>query len=79
VSALEAVYGSPGFCIGFNVGTSSGASIEHLHCHVIPHHADRLELPKMVSSETRLKVEDPQEALKKIREAFAETEKKNSL
>ena len=79
VSALEAVYGSPGFCIGFNVGTSSGASIEHLHCHVIPHQADRLELPKMVSSETRLKVEDPQEALKKIREAFAETEKKNSL
>lgn len=72
ISALEAVYGSPGFYIGYNVGISSGASIEHLHCHLIPHQADRLELLKMVSSETRLRLEDPREALKKIQEAFAE-------
>lgn len=74
VSALEAVYGSPGFYVGFNIGTSSGASIEHLHCHVIPHQADRLELQKIVSSENRVRMEEPREALKKIQEAFAEAE-----
>ena len=78
LSALEAVYGSPGFYIGFNMGATSGASIEHLHCHVIPHQADQLELPRMVSSGTRVKLEDPLEALRKIQEAFAEAEENNS-
>ena len=77
MSALEAVYGSSGFYIGYNVGSSSGASIEHLHCHVIPHRANRLELPKMVSSKARLGLEDSREALRKIREAFAQAEGKN--
>ena len=78
MSALEAVYGSPGFYIGYNIGASSGASIEHLHCHVIPHQADRLELPKMVSSKTPLRLEDSREALNKIRKAFKQAERKNS-
>jgi len=78
MSALEAVYGSPGFYIGFNIGASSGASIQHLHCHVVPHQADELDLPKMVTSGSRLKKEDSREALEKIRQAFEETEGKNS-
>jgi len=77
MSALEAVCGSPGFYVGFNQGVSSGASIEHLHCHVIPHQAKRLELAKMVSSKTRLRLEDPRKALIKIRKAFKEAEGKS--
>jgi len=75
MSALEAVYKSPGFYIGFNVGASSGASIEHLHCHVIPHQSDRLELPSMVGSGTRVELEDPLETLKKVKKAFGKAGK----
>ncbi|HUU28752.1 MAG TPA: HIT domain-containing protein [archaeon] len=72
MSALEAVYRPTGFNIGFNIGSSSGASIEHLHCHVIPRYRNEIGFVEMVSSGSRILVEDPRETLKKIRHSFAE-------
>ena len=57
--ALEALYNPRGFNIGFNVGQASGASIEHIHCHVIPRHRNEIGLVEMISQGSRVLVEDP--------------------
>ncbi|MBN2288884.1 MAG: HIT domain-containing protein [Candidatus Glassbacteria bacterium] len=75
ITALEKVYAPTGFNIGYNQGKSSGASIEHLHCHIIPRHRNEIGLLEMISRGSRVLVEDPLETLEKLRAAFAETGK----
>ncbi|MEM2907253.1 MAG: HIT domain-containing protein [Candidatus Odinarchaeota archaeon] len=36
IKLLKKVYNPPGFNIGLNIGENSGASIRHLHVHVVP-------------------------------------------
>ena len=72
--ALEALYNPRGFNIGFNVGQASGASIEHIHCHVIPRHRNEIGLVEMISQGSRVLVEDPMETREKLREVLDETE-----
>ncbi|HLA40594.1 MAG TPA: HIT domain-containing protein [Candidatus Glassbacteria bacterium] len=68
---LEEVYGPRGFNIGYNVGAFSGASIEHLHCHLVPRHRNEIGLLEMISEGSRVLVEDPGDTLEKIRRACA--------
>jgi len=72
--ALEALYNPRGFNIGFNVGQASGASIEHIHCHVIPRHRNEIGLVEMISQGSRVLVEDPMETREKLRAVLDETE-----
>ena len=72
--ALEALYNPRGFNIGFNVGQASGASIEHIHCHVIPRHRNEIGLVEMISQGSRVLVEDPMETREKFRAVLDETE-----
>ena len=74
MAVLEAVYGPSGFNIGYNIGRSSGASIEHIHCHVVPRHRNEIGLLEMISQGSRVIVEEPHETLNKLRKAFAELE-----
>ena len=67
---LESVYGPRGFNIGYNVGDTSGASIEHLHCHIVPRHRNEIGVLEMISDGSRVIVEDPSETLDKLREAW---------
>jgi len=71
---LEALYNPRGFNIGFNVGQASGASIEHIHCHVIPRHRNEIGLVEMISQGSRVLVEDPMETREKFRAVLDETE-----
>ena len=71
---LEALYNPRGFNIGFNVGQASGASIEHIHCHVIPRHRNEICLVEMISQGSRVLVEDPMETREKFRAVLDETE-----
>ena len=67
---LESLYNPSGFNIGYNIGSSSGASIEHMHCHIIPRHPNEIGLVEMISEGSRVLVEDPMETRDKLREAF---------
>lgn len=67
---LEAVYHPSGFNVGFNIGEASGASIEHLHQHVVPRYARELGFVDITAG-AKIIIEDPQTTLTKLREAFA--------
>ncbi len=67
---LEAVYQPLGFNIGFNIGEASGASIEHLHQHVVPRYHRELGFVDITAG-AKIIIEDPQVTLTKLKEAFA--------
>ncbi len=71
---LESSYGPRGFNIGYNMGVTSGASIEHLHCHIVPRHRNEIGVLEMVSGGTRVIVEDPNVTLDKLRKAWRTAE-----
>ncbi|MFH1069452.1 MAG: HIT domain-containing protein [Candidatus Glassbacteria bacterium] len=74
MTVLEKVYGARGFNVGYNVGSFSGASIEHLHCHLVPRHRNEIGLLEMISQGSRVLVEDPNITLEKIRRAYESNE-----
>jgi len=75
MQALESLYNPRGFNIGYNIGRASGASIEHLHCHIIPRHRNEIGLVEMISEGSRVLVEDPLDTCEKLRAALKKTGK----
>lgn len=71
MDVLEELYSPAGFNVGYNVGPTSGASIEHIHCHLVPRHRNEIGLLEMISEGSRVLVEDPRETLARLRPAFA--------
>jgi ATP adenylyltransferase len=67
---LDEIYNPRGYNIGYNVGATSGASIEHLHCHLVPRHRNETGVVEMVSEGSRVIVEDPNVTLEKLRDAW---------
>ncbi|MCE5273064.1 HIT domain-containing protein [bacterium] len=70
MGVLDELYSPAGFNVGYNIGPTSGASIEHIHCHLVPRHRNELGLLEMISQGTRVLVEDPHETLAKLRATF---------
>ncbi len=70
MEVLDELYGPAGFNVGYNIGPTSGASIEHIHCHLVPRHRNEIGLLEMISQGSRVLVEDPNETLNKLRAAF---------
>lgn len=58
MNLLEALYSNKGFNIGYNMGENSGASIEHLHCHIVPRYPNELGFVDVISG-SKLIIEDP--------------------
>lgn len=69
LNIIEKLYSPEGFNLGYNIGHVSGASIEHLHLHVIPRYKNEIGLIDIVGK-ARVIVEDPNKTLKKFKEAF---------
>jgi ATP adenylyltransferase len=65
---LEDVYHPAGFNIGYNMGRSAGASLPHLHQHIIPRYQNEIGLAEIVAG-TRVLVEDPRRSLERLKEA----------
>ena len=63
---LNEIYHPHGFNIGFNEG-SAGASIPHLHCHLVPRYGSELGYIDIIG-ETRVVVESLETVMKKIKE-----------
>ncbi len=77
MKVLRKYYHPRGFNIGYNIGDCSGASIKHLHCHIVPRYQNELGFVDILGG-SKIYVEDPRRVLEKLRQAFvleAETDK----
>lgn len=69
LNVLESVYAPHGFNIGYNIGEASGASIAHLHLHIVPRYRREIGFIDIIAG-AKVIVEDPNVSLARLREAF---------
>lgn len=67
---LKSEFGPDGFNVGYNLGHGSGASIPHLHLHIIPRYNNEVGFTDVLAG-TRLVVSDPVEIRDRIRQRFS--------
>ncbi len=72
LDVLESVYSPHGFNLGYNVGDAGGASIAHLHLHIVPRYRRETGFIDIIAG-TKIIVEDPNVSLARVREAFEKT------
>ena len=70
LDVLDERYGPHGYNVGYNIGTGAGASIEHLHLHVVPRFRNEIGFLDVLGG-TRVHVDDPRAARKALMRAFA--------
>ena len=58
VSLIERTHAPSGFNIGYNMGAVAGASIDHLHLHVMPRYPREIGIADLVAGQ-RVLIEDP--------------------
>jgi ATP adenylyltransferase len=58
IDIVEQEYQAQGFNIGFNMGKAAGASIDHLHEHLIPRYNSEIGIADFLSGK-RVMIEDP--------------------
>lgn len=68
---LDKVYQPSGYNIGFNIGEASGASIDHIHQHIVPRYSRELGFVDITAG-AKIIIEDPNVTLEKLREAFSD-------
>ena len=69
LDVLDDLYSPSGFNFGYNMGDFSGASISHIHMHVIPRYRNELGFIDIIGG-AKIIVEDPLITMKRLREAF---------
>jgi len=70
LNVLEEIYTPHGFNLGYNLGRAGGASIEHLHLHIVPRYIRETGFIDIIGG-AKIIVEDPNITLSRVREAFA--------
>lgn len=66
---LEEEFSPSGFNIGYNIGEGSGASIPHLHQHVVPRYPNEIGFLDVLAG-SRVVVVDPQEVMERLKKRF---------
>ncbi len=74
LDVLDAAYKPAGYNIGFNIGRPAGASIEHLHLHIVPRYPNEAGFLDILS-ETRSIVESPKQTVEKLKSYFRKISK----
>ena len=69
LEALDTLYHPSGYNIGFNMGLDAGASIEHIHLHVIPRYPHELGIAELLGGK-RVLVEDLNISRSRLKEAL---------
>jgi ATP adenylyltransferase len=69
LDVLDVAYQPVGYNIGFNIGRQAGASIEHLHLHVVPRYPNEAGFMDILS-DTRTIVESPGETVRRLKKHF---------
>jgi ATP adenylyltransferase len=70
LEALDSLYNPGGYNIGYNMGLTAGASIEHLHLHIIPRYPREIGIAELLAGK-RVLVEDIETTRQRLREALA--------
>lgn len=69
IKILKEEFGPEGFNAGYNIGNGSGASIPHLHLHIVPRYNNEVGFLDVLAG-TRVMVLDPREARERLRRRF---------
>lgn len=69
LDVLDLVYKAPGYNMGCNMGLCAGASIDHLHMHIIPRYAREIGIAELLAGK-RVLVEHPMETKMRLEAAF---------
>jgi len=69
LDVLEEVYAPHGFNLGYNIGEAGGASINHIHLHIVPRYRRELGFIDIISG-AKIIIEDPNISLNKLRQGF---------
>ncbi|MBP7654882.1 HIT domain-containing protein [Candidatus Dependentiae bacterium] len=69
LDCLEEVYKPSGFNMGFNIGHFGGASIEHIHFHIVPRYKNEIGFMELFS-DARIIVENPKKTMNKLKKMF---------
>ena len=78
MDVLDETHAPAAYNIGCNMGLPAGASIEHLHYHIVPRYHREIGIAEIFAG-NRVLVEDPFETQKKLIKAFAaKAEKKQN-
>jgi len=67
---LDAEYRPTGYNLGWNIGKSSGASIDHIHSQIVPRYPAEIGFFDLLS-DSRVIVEDPKRTRERLVQAFA--------
>ncbi|MDD3628073.1 MAG: HIT domain-containing protein [bacterium] len=69
LTLLNKEYGAESFNIGVNQGEFSGASIEHIHYHLVPRYKNEIGIVEILSG-TKILVESPDKTVEKLRKSI---------
>jgi ATP adenylyltransferase len=68
---LDRTHGPAGYNLGYNMGLVAGASIEHLHMHIVPRYPREIGFAELLAGK-RVIVQDPLETQAILSAAFRE-------
>ncbi len=69
IDILDELYRPQAYNIGYNMGLSAGASISHIHLHVIPRYPREIGIADLIAGR-RVLVEDLMVTRERLKEAF---------
>jgi len=69
LSTLNDIYQPHAYNVGYNIGAPSGASIMHLHLHIVPRYRNEIGFLDVLAG-TRPLLEDPTETVARLKERF---------
>lgn len=70
IEIIDKEFSPQGYNVGFNLGNGSGASIPHIHQHVVPRYNNEVGFLDVLSG-TRVIVIDPVEIMERLKEKFS--------
>ena len=71
LEVLDRTHSPAGYNVGYNMGPSAGASIDHLHLHVIPRFPREVGIADLVAGK-RVLIEDPRVTQTRLIEAISQ-------
>jgi ATP adenylyltransferase len=70
IEIMDIEFSPHGYNVGYNLGNGSGASIPHIHQHVVPRYNNEVGFLDVLSG-TRVIVSDPAEIMEMLKQRFA--------